>query len=885
MLKRKLRTFKTRASRNLRKTKFYKTVLPKNASQRKKLITLATMGATFALSALLIGVFLITVALAIFSRDLPNPNRLLERSEELSTKNTDRNDQPIYEVYGDKHRVLVKLEDVTPSVLHATLAVEDSNFYSHQGVSIKGLLRAVKNMAFGGSLQSGSTLTQQVVKNALLTQDQTITRKLKELVLSLQLENRYSKDEILQMYINETPYGGQNYGVYTAAKAYFNKAPNELSIAESAFIAGLPQSPSRYSPYSSDPSLGLERKNYVLYLMNIRGWLDASGQRHYLNEEDYKAALDEELKFEAAGVSFKAPHFVFYVREFLAEMYGDDVIEQMGLQVKTTLDLEFQQSVQDIVKEEVDASKYANVNNGALIAVEPKTSQIIAMVGSKDYFAKSEPEGCTSGITGEGSCLFEPNLNVTLAKRQPGSSIKPITYATLLEQGYPASSPLLDVPTNFQGADNGNNYAPVNYDGEYRGPMSLRKSLANSLNVPAVKAIQITGLQAMIKQAQKMGISTFDDPTRYGPSLTLGGGETKLLEMTNAFGVFANGGIYREPTPILEIKDSRGKTLYSYRDNGGKRALSEEVAFLISDILSDDGARSEVFGFGSLLNISGQDVAVKTGTTDDKRDNYAIGYTKDIVIGTWVGNNNNDKMGAVASGISGATPIWRKAMLKFLENEDLEPNDFEAPDSVQKYEVDALTGGKPFKDYNTRYEWFMKGTEPLTVSDWYKILEVCKEDGKLANDACKDADDTETKTYIDIHAAKPEWQMDVDAWISENYSGEEKYFPPKMKSQLKYDGDDVKKDNDPAIEITNFENGDSAPLSFRLKIEVSSARDIDEVRIYMDGNRVSEDKSAPYGYNFNLNASQAGEHEFKVIAEDEKGREGEDKVKIYIVAP
>lgn len=882
MLKRKLRTYKNRISRNLRKTNFYKSVLPKNASQRKKLINLATVVATFALFSILAGVFLVTLLLAIFSRDLPNPNRLLERSEELSTKIMDRNGEPIYEVYGDKHRVLVKLDSVAPSVLHATLAVEDSNFYSHQGISIKGLLRAVKNMALGGSLQSGSTLTQQVVKNTLLTQEQTITRKLKELVLSLQLENRYNKDEILQMYINETPYGGQNYGVFTAAKAYFNKEPSELTVAESAFIAGLPQSPSRYSPYSSDPQLGLDRKNYVLYLMNVRGWLDENGQRHFLNDEDYQAALDEELNFEAAGVSFKAPHFVFYVREFLADMYGEDVIEQMGLQVKTTLDLDFQQEVQDIVKAEVEASSYANVYNGALVAIDPKTSQVIAMVGSKDYFADSSPEGCTSGITGEGSCLFEPNLNVTLAKRQPGSSIKPITYATLLEQGYPASSPLLDVPTTFVGADNGSDYAPVNYDGEYRGPMSLRKSLANSLNVPAVKAIQITGLQAMIKQAQKMGITTFDDPTRYGPSLTLGGGETKLLEMTNAFGVFANGGIYREPTPILEITDSRGKTLYSFRDSGGKRALSEEVAFLISDILSDDGARSEVFGFGSLLNISGQDVAVKTGTTDDKRDNYAIGYTKDIVIGTWVGNNNNEKMGAVASGISGATPIWRKAMLKFLENEDLEPNDFIAPESVEKYEIDELTGGKPFKDYKTRYEWFIEGTEPVTVSDWYKILEVCKPDGKIANDDCKDADDTETKTYIDIQAAKPEWQMDVDAWISENYSGNDEYFPPNMKSELKYDGDDVEKDRDPAVKIVNFKNGDSAPTRFRLKIEVSSARDIDEVRIYMDGNRVAEDKSYPFGYNFDLDGSQVGEHEFKVVAEDEKGREGEDSVRIYI---
>lgn len=874
---RKFIQYKTSSKKYLNK---FKGLIPKNASSRQKLIINLTYFFSFVLFAVLAGIFIIVIALAIFSRDLPNPNALLERSEDLSTKLMDRNGESIYEVFGEKNRQLIQLEDVAKSLIEATMAVEDSNFYSHQGISIRGMIRAVKNIALGGSLQSGSTITQQVVKNALLTQDQTVSRKLKEIVLSLQLENRYEKDQILQMYLNETPYGGQSYGALTAAKAYFSKLPAELTIAESAFLAGLPQSPTRYSPYSSDPSAGLARKDYVLYLMNERGWLDANGERHYLNDEDYEIAKVEILKFEPASASFKAPHFVFYVKEVLADLYGEEFVEQAGLQVTTSLDLELQEAFQEIVREEVAAAGYANVNNGSLVAIDPQTGQILAMVGSKDYFAESEPEGCISGITGENSCVFEPNLNVTLAKRQPGSSIKPITYATMLSQGYTAAFPLLDVPTVFRGADAGKDYTPVNYDGEFRGSMSVRKSLANSINISAVKAVQLVGVSSMIDTAQRLGITTFDQPERYGPAITLGGGETKLLEMTTAFAAFGAGGVYREPTPILEVKDAMGNILYSYRDTGGEQAVDEEVAFLISDILSDDGARSEIFGFGSLLNISGQQVAVKTGTTDDKRDNYALGYTKEIAIGTWVGNNNNEKMGAVASGISGATPIWRRAMLEFIK--DKEPNFFDPPDTVKKFEVDKLTGGLPYQDFDTRTEWLILGTEPTSVSNWYQRLKICKEDGKLVNDDCDDAGDTKTRTFIGILAAFSGWQMDVDAWISENFSDKSEYFPPLMKSRLEYDGDDVKK-RDPEVEIVGMSNNQEVPKNFRLKVEVSSARDIDRVKIYLDGEKVSEDKSFPYGYNFEFNDGQLGSHEFKAVVKDEKGNEGEDRITLRVI--
>jgi membrane carboxypeptidase/penicillin-binding protein PbpC len=375
-----------------------------------------------------------------------------------------------------------------------------------------------------------------------------------------------------------------------------------------------------------------------------------------------------------------------------------------------------------------------------------------------------------------------------------------------------------------------------------------------------------------------MGISTFTDPKNYGPAITLGGGETKLLEMTDAFAVFASGGLYRPPTPFLEIKDPHGNMLYQYRDSGGERALSEGVAFLISDILSDDGARAEVFGTGSLLAIP--NVAVKTGTTDDKRDNYAIGFTKDIVIGTWVGNNNNDPMTAVASGVSGASPIWRRAMLEFIKTTPAVH--FDAPSNVKKMEVDKLTGMKPYEDFEKKSEWFIDGTEPTSVSDWYKRLEICKIDGRIANDSCKDADETETETYIDIQDIKPEWQMYADAWIGEEYSGKSEYFPPHMTSALEFDGDDVDEDADPKIEIINFEDGDSAPLTFRLKVEVSSPADVEKIEFFMDGEKVSEDESEPYGRNFTLTSGQAGEHKFRAKVTNDKGNTDDTEITLRI---
>lgn len=847
--------------------------------RKKKLNTMSNLASAF-LVLMVVGLFSVIFIFAFFSRDLPNPNQLLERTFELSTRFYDRNDNLLYEVYGDKNRTLIKLDDVSPHVAHATLSVEDSEFYLHKGFSLKGIIRALRNTVFGEGLQGGSTLTQQAIKTTLLTQERTVVRKIKELILSLQLENRYTKDEILQMYLNESPYGGLNYGIYSASKAYFNKEPKDLSLAESAYLSGLTQSPSYYSQFGANPEAGIERKNYVLYLMHERGWVENDGKRHYLSDEDYENARNEVLDFDTAKIPLEAPHFTYYVKQYLIDILGQEAVEMGGLKVKTTLDLETQKLAQRIVQEEIDDSKNLNVYNGSMVVIDPRDGGILAMVGSKGYNLDAYPENCVSGGTGENSCKFDPYVNVALAKRQPGSTIKPITYATMLSQGYTVAYPFVDVPTKFEGSAANLPYEPVNYDGKYRGVISLRKSLGNSINVTAVKALKIVGIDNMIDQAEKMGITTFKDRERYGLALTLGGGETKLLELTGAFSVFPAKGIFRQPNPIIEVTDQKGRVVYKPAQTE-ERVLSEEVAFLISDVLSDDGARSDAFGANSLLHIADRQVAVKTGTTDDKRDNYAIGYTPSVVAGVWVGNSNNEKMNPyVASGISGATPIWRRFMIEYLEGKEVEK--FEAPSTVEKMEVDRLTGGLPYKGFDKRTEWFAENTKPSVVSDWYERIRICKIDGRIANQECIDADKSEEKDFIRIKAEFPEWQTAVDSWIKDAYKDDSKYFPPQMVSKLEFDGDEVSNKDDVYAQIVGLKDDSSVFLNFRLNVEVSSYEDIKRVTFYLDGEKVSEDENSPYGYTFNLPSDKIGKHTFKVTATNEEDDKGSDEVTLNV---
>jgi len=845
------------------------------------LVSLATVGVAI-LTVGILGIFV------IYAKDLPDPNRLSSKGNESGTKLLDKNDKVIFELYGDKNRVLIQLNQVPENVIKATLATEDAEFYRHGGFSIRGMARAVRNTITGQGLQGGSTITQQVVKNSLLSQERTVDRKIKELILSLQIESKYSKDDILQMYFNETPYGGQNYGIYAASKAYFAKDPSELSLSESAYLAGLPQRPSYYSPFSSNKEAGIERRNFVLNLMRNNGWVDKNGNRLFISEEEYTQALNEKIEFKPSAAIFKAPHFVFYIKDKLIEMYGEEVVETAGLQVKTTLDLDIQENAERIMNEVLEKEKVYGVGNSAMVIYETKTGKMIAMIGSKNYFGRSEPEGCESATTGEKGCKFDPYFNVATANRQPGSAIKPITYAGLLEKGFTSSFTFLDVPTTFTGEGVGSDkaYTPVNYDKIYRGPVSLRKSLGNSLNIPAVKALGILGLDSFLDLSQKMGISTFTDKSRFGLSITLGGAETKLFELASSYTVFGNEGIYNSPVAILEVKDNKGNELYRYQEQRGVRVISEETAFLISDILSDDGARADAFGLNSPLKIPNHQVAVKTGTTNNKRDNYAIGYSPSFTVGVWVGNSNNEPLNAaIASGISGATPIWSDTMKYLLKDkpktgENVEK--FNPTSNLSKIEIDERSGMLPYKEYPKRSEWFVKGTEPESPSEWYKTIEVCEFDGRIANESCKDADKTKTKNYIGILDYKPDWQNYTDAWLQEKFSGDETYFPPTISSRLEYDGKDPE-EMDPYIRIVAPKENSSVPATFRISTEISASSKIKEVKFYLDSSQVGSDSSYPFGYTYKLNKNQLGSHKFKAKVIDRDGGEGDHEITLNVL--
>ncbi len=652
-----------------------------------------------------IGLVLLSLGLVIIFylliSSLPSPKKLSTFQYPASTLILDRNNNLLYQIYDDKNRVLVKFDDLPDHLIKATLAIEDKNFYKHHGFDLKGIARAGYNTLLKRKLQGGSTLTQQLVKNALLTPERTIQRKIKEAILTLAAEAIYSKDQILEMYFNQTPYGGTAWGVEAAAKTFFEKTVNDLSLAESALLAGLPASPTKYSPFAH-PDLALERQRMVLDIML---------ETEAISEEEYKQAREEDLAFTSPGTKISAPHFVFYVKEKLVEKYGQAVVDQGGLMVKTSLDLEIQNFAQQTVASEIEKLERYNVTNGALLVTQPKTGEILAMVGSKDYFAED----------------IDGKFNVTTALRQPGSSIKPINYATgfLLNNATPATV-FNDVPTCFLVAGQ-KAYCPKNYDGLFHGSVQLRFALGNSFNIPAVKMLGLNGLESFIATASAMGIESFKDSSQYGLSLTLGGGEVKMTEMATAFGTLANGGIRQDLVSILEIKDRNGNILEEYQKGAGKRVIPMEAAYLVSHILLDNGARSAAFGSYSELVVKGHpEVSVKTGTTNDRRDNWTIGYNPGVTVTVWVGNNDNSSMSAVASGVTGASPIWNKTISYILEDQKQEwPI---KPANIIGKTVCNLTGLLPPPEgCSSRFEYFIKGTEPTSIESLRQTILIDKD--------------------------------------------------------------------------------------------------------------------------------------------------------------
>jgi len=628
------------------------------------------------LKAFLLGIALCVMGLFLFSSykfvvELPSPTDIGKLNYPLSTHMYDRNGKLLYEIYKDQNRTSTTMSSLPSYVYQATIAIEDKNFYNHEGVSlVGGILRAAKDTLLKKGLQGGSTITQQLVKSALLSPERTIERKLKEILLALWTEKLYSKNQILEMYLNQVPYGGSAYGIEEASKTYFGKKAKELTIAEAAFLAGMPQAPSLYSPYTN-PDLAKNRRDEVLKKMY---------ELNYITKEQKEAANKEEIVVTQLQSNIKAPHFVFYVKQDLEQQYGLQRVEEGGLNVITSLDLDIQQEAERILKEEVAKVGYLNISNAALLVTKPSTGEILAMVGSVDYYA--QPSGA---------------FNVTTAFRQPGSSIKPVTYALALEKGFTSATIIDDVPTAF-GIQGSAPYVPVNYDGQFHGRVPLRYALANSFNIPAVKLLNTLGVDEMVSFGKKLGITTWDDSSRFGLSLTLGGGEVYMTDMAAVFGTFANQGERVSLTGVTRIYDSRNKILFENKPVG-RRVISEETSYILSDILSDNFARRWEFGTKSALEIPGYKVAVKTGTTDMKKDNWTIGYTPDFVVSVWVGNNDNSPMNQyLASGITGAAPIWNRMMSYLLTKYGA--HWYEKPEGVVE---------KPC--YFGKTEYFLRGTE------------------------------------------------------------------------------------------------------------------------------------------------------------------------------
>ena len=629
----------------------------------------------FLLSALfVVGLFI------YYGKDLPQPDDFTEKPFIQSTKIYDRTGKVIlYDIYGEEKRELVFLDEISENLKMAILASEDSRFYEHSGIDFQGIARAILiDLKLWKREQGASTITQQLIRSSFLSTKKTIARKVQEIILTLELEQKYSKDQIFEWYLNQIPFGQNAYGIESASQTYFGKTAKDLSVPESAVLTAMIAAPSYYSPYGPNKEELLKRKDWVLERMQ---------KNNFISKDELAFAKTEEIQFKNNKQTIKAPHFVFYILRYLKDKYGETFLMEKGLKVYTTLDWDIQQNTEAVIEAKTETSKGYNANNAAAVVLDPKTGEVLALVGSKDYFGTSYPEGCKSEL---GQCLFDPKYDVaTLGKRQPGSSFKPFIYATAFDKGYTPSTILWDAPTEFNTSCNPDCtqttdqyglkcYNPRNYDGVYRGKVTLRQSLAQSLNLPSVKLLYLAGIEESLRTAQNLGLTTLTDKDRYGLSLVLGGGEVNLLEMTSAYGVFATEGYRTPPVNILRIEDADGNTIEENK-KVAEKVLSTQTARLINDILSDNEARLPAFVRNNPLYFSGYDVAAKTGTTSSYMDVWTVGYTPFVAVGVWAGNNDNSPINK-QSGIGLAAPIWRGIIEKIISTRQKEC--FTEPDPV-----------------------------------------------------------------------------------------------------------------------------------------------------------------------------------------------------------
>lgn len=823
--------------------------LHSNSRGNSHRLTLASRLTTFILIFVLV-IFLSVVGIvAYFMTKIPAPDELSNRDLASATKIYDRNGDLLYDIFKDENRTPVTLVDIPKSMQEATISIEDKNFYQEQGFSVTGILRSFFMLIIHRQVEGGgSTLTQQLVKNALLTSDPTVTRKIKELILAIQVEHAYTKDQILEMYLNEIPYGGTAYGVEAAANLYFGKHAKDLDLAESSMLAGLPQAPSTYSPYGTHPDLAKARQKEVLDSMVANGYITKDQDTQAYNEQlTYRTSKDE--------VGFKAPHFVLYVKKLLEEQFGTKMVEEGGLRVTTSLDYPLQQQAENVVKTEVDKLKNYKVGNGAAVVMDPKTGEILAMVGSKDFFATD----------------YDGQVNVTTSLRQPGSSTKPIMYAEALTKNYTASTVLEDTKTDFPGgADGKTYYEPHDYDFKYRGPIQMRYALGNSLNIPAVKMLARVGIKDTMSLAYQMGLAnwepTDDNVNSVGLSLVLGGREVTLLDLVSAYSVFADQGVKKDPVAILKVTDANGKVLFENQPSEGRKILDPGVSFIVSDMLSDNGARTMVFGPYSTLVVPGHNVAVKTGTTDDKRDNWTVGYTPSRVAGVWIGNNDDTPMdNRVESGAEGASGVWNKLMKVVLQKM---PNEqFQKPDDVVQMDIDGLMGGLPHDGSPTRKEYFINGTQPTAVSSAYQNRKVCD------NNPHRLASDNEPGTNKDVVVLSEDdptganlWQKGIDDWVLT--AANPMYIGTAVGCSgiPSYSGG-----SGGVISITNISNGANVPKVFDVLANVNSPAGVKNVTWTVDGAQKSVETSSPYALHVEFPDGDHSSHTITATLTDNSG--------------
>lgn len=813
-----------------------------------------------------IGVIFTGVALVwVSTLQLPDFKLFTERKIESSTKIYDRTGQILlFDIHENFKRTVIPYEEMGTEIKNATVAIEDSEFYNHKGIRIKSIVRAVWSNFTGGKVQGGSTITQQLIKNTLLTSERSVTRKIKEWILAVKLERIMSKEEILALYLNEAPYGGNIYGIEEASKAFFNKEPKTLTLAESAYLAAIPNGPTYYSPYRSNKDKLDERKDLVLKRM-----LDLK----FINESDYNTAKSEVVVFmPERPMNIGAPHFVFFVKDYLEKRYGVNALEDSGLKIITTLDYNLQKKAEDVALAKATANeKNWNGKNTGIVVIDPKTGQILAMVGSRNYFDKT----------------VDGNFNVTTAKRQPGSSFKPIVYASAFEKGYTADTTLFDVKTEFNascdptgkplpGSPGATCYTPDDYDNLNRGPMTLKNALAQSINIVAVKLLYLVGIKDAIKMATDLGITTLTDPTRYGLSLVIGGGETTLLEMTSAYGVFAASGIRHPYQGVLSVEDINKNVLEKYEDKSYP-VLKPNTTNILSDILSDDKARTPTFGANSILNIPGHNVAVKTGTTNNNKDAWTIGYTPSLAVGVWVGNNDNTPMKKGGAALAG--PIWNAVMAEALKDK---PNEFfEVPEPIDQSIPPVLRGfwqgGETIKTSASGYDPMTglpvdSNKKEVSVTNVHTILYWIDKLNPLNGTPFKQTTDSQYKN----------WEYGVQKWWESNFS--------KYTNVQPQDGAII---NTPIISTENpiftisgiLESPYKSNNRVNFTINSMGQNQIKKIDIYVNDIYLKTLKTAPFNVSFIPKeiADIANINTIHIVGYDTAGKTGEATVSMSVL--